>query len=205
MLDQLFNIVRNIGQRTVANNPEVPKEHTENIMADATGTIASGFQNVIAGGGFGSILDLFKRKNRNAQAGTGSGLLHNPIISMMIGYFISKLVGKYKMSPSAANNVAQEIIPGSVNKLVEQTNDPNDRETTLDRLVHSLTNGNGNTQSEELQVLLEREDKPVDSQQDGFHLKDMIGNLASKAQQMFQGPQKGTAGWSGLLKGLIHN
>ncbi|MBM3415135.1 MAG: hypothetical protein FJY20_01550 [Bacteroidetes bacterium] len=60
MLDQLFNIVKQFGQDTVVNNPEVPNEYNPEIMADATKTIASGFQNVRAGGGFQNILDLFK-------------------------------------------------------------------------------------------------------------------------------------------------
>jgi hypothetical protein len=201
MLDQLFNIVKNFGQRSVVNNPEVPKEHSQAIMADATGTIASGFQNVLAGGGFGNLLNLFKRKNTSG----GRGLLQNPIVSMMIGYFISKLVGKYRMTPTAASNVAHDLIPNSVGKLVDQTNDPNDRETTLDRLIKTLTGEkHANTNAEPLQDMLDNsEEQPTPEH--SSKLSDVISNLARKTQETFTGQAKGTSGWSGLLKQLIPN
>ena len=60
MLDQLFNLVKQFGQDTVIENPEIPNEQNEEVIADATKTIGSGFQNMMAGGGFESILDLFK-------------------------------------------------------------------------------------------------------------------------------------------------
>lgn len=67
MLDQLFNIVKQFGQDTVVNNPEVPNEQNQEVMADATKTIASGFQNIMAGGGFQNILDLFKAGEMQRQ------------------------------------------------------------------------------------------------------------------------------------------
>ena len=76
MLDQLFNIVKQFGQETVVNNPEVPNEYNQEVMADATSTIASGFQNVMAGGGFQNILDLFKDGGGAEGDGEGGGLGH---------------------------------------------------------------------------------------------------------------------------------
>ena len=42
MLDQLFNIVKNFGKRAVVDNPEIPSQYHEPVLADATKTIASG-------------------------------------------------------------------------------------------------------------------------------------------------------------------
>ena len=214
MLDQLFNIVKQFGQDYVVNNPEVPNEHNQEVMADATKTIASGFQNVLAGGGFQNILDLFKG-NTNAGAGSGGsgigGLLKNPIVTMMVGYFISKLVSKYRMSPSSASNVANSLIPNALNGLISQTQDPNNPNVTLDNLIGSLTGGGGNSQSGGggmLQDLLDRftgggnSGNNGNSSGGGFDLQDIIGNLTQKAQNSFQNEQSG-GGLLDLIKGFM--
>lgn len=218
MLDQLFNIVKQFGQKSVVNNPEVPNEHNQAVLADATKTIASGFQNVLAGGGFGNILDLFRRKKTTQNSAKG-GLLKNPIISMMIGYFISKLVGKYKMKPAAASNVANDLIPNSVNDLVEKTNDPDNAKATLDNLVNSLTGGPvkakapvNEDRDSPLQNLLDsltgKDDDDLENgvEKRGFNLRDIIGNLTNKAQHTFQEQQQGgRPGIMDMIKGLMTN
>jgi hypothetical protein len=135
MLDKIFDIVKQFGQDSVVNNPDVPNEQNQEVMADATKTIASGFQNIVAGGGFENILDLFKgggNAGSNTSGGGIGGLLKNPIVSMMVGYFISKLVGKYKMSPASASNVANSLIPNALNGLISETKDPANPGFTLD-------------------------------------------------------------------------
>lgn len=217
MLDQLFNIVKQFGQKTVVENPEVPNEYNEDIMADATKTIGSGFQNIMAGGGFENILDLFKGGGKSAATNSGGGiggLLKNPIVSMMVGYFISKLVGKYKMSPAAANNVASNLIPSSLDNLIQRTNDPNDKGATLDRLIGSLVGNGGKEQQEEesgggssLQNLLEQftgGGGSGNSGGSGFDIQSIIGNLTKKAQTNFQGKEQGGGGGlMDLIKGFI--
>jgi len=211
MLEQLFNIVKQFGQDSVINNPEVPNENNNEVLADATKTIASGLQNVMAGGGFQNILDLFKGGGNSgassSQGGLG-GLLKNPIVTMMIGYFISKLVGKYKMNPSSASNVANSLIPNALNGLINQTNDPNNPNFTLDNLVGSLT-GDGDEQSSGggsmLQNLLEKFTGGANggSSGGGFNIQDIIGNLTKKAQNKFQDQQSGGGGLMDLIKGFI--
>ncbi len=211
MLIQLFNIVKQFGKETVTENPEVPNEFNQDVMVDATKTIASGFQNVLAGGGFQNILDLFKGNTAVAgsQSSGISGLLKNPIVTMMIGYFISKLVGKYKMSPSAASNVANNLIPSSISNLIQQTNDPNNEQATLDNLVNSLLNPSGSGQQVasasnsgfSLQDLLDQvtgNSNNNSSGAGGFDLQDLIGNLTKKAQNNFQDPQNNSGG--GLME-----
>ena len=212
MLDQLFNIVKQFGQETVVENPEVPNEHNQDVMADATQTIASGFQNVMAGGGFQNILDLFK----GGGGGSGvSGLLKNPMVTMMVGYFISKLVGKYKMSPSSASNIANSLIPNSINNLIQQTNDPGNDQATMDNLVGALVGKQAFVNQEQpessggfsLQNLLEQftgaGGNNAGTGGGGFDLQDIIGNLTRKAQNNFQDQSSGGGGLMDLIKGFI--
>lgn len=217
MLDQLFNIVKQFGQDAVVNNPEVPNEHNQDVMADATKTIASGFQNVLAGGGFQNILDLFKGGGNAGASSSGvgiGGLLKNPMVTMMIGYFISKLVSKYKMNPSSASNVANSLIPNALNGLITETNDSNNPRATLDGLINSLTGGGDDQQSSSsggggmLQNLLDKftggGGVGGNGGGGGFDIQDIIGNLTKKAQNKFQDQQSGGGGGiMDLIKGFM--
>lgn len=217
MLDQLFNIVKQFGQDAVVNNPDVPEEHNNDVMADATKTITSGFQNIVAGGGFQNILDLFKGGGNtgggSSAAGGIGGLLKNPIVSMMVGYFISKLVGKYKMSPSSASNVANSLIPNALNGIITETNNPNNTGFTLDGLIGSLTGGGGKSQEggnggSSLQNLLEQFTGGGNSGSSGggggFDIQSIIGSLTQKAQNSFQDQQPGGGGGIlDLIKGFM--
>jgi hypothetical protein len=216
MLDKIFDIVKQFGQDAVVNNPDVPNEQNQEVMADATKTIASGFQNIMAGGGFQNILDLFKgggnTSNSNAGGGIG-GLLKNPIVTMMVGYFINKLVSKYRMSPSSASNVASSLIPNALSGLINQTNDPSNPGFTLDGLIGSLTGGgqaqeSGNAGGSPLQNLLEQftggGNGGSSSGGGGFDIQSLIGSLTKKAQNNFQDQQSsGGGGLMDLIKGFI--
>lgn len=210
MLDQLLNIVKQFGQDTVVNNPEVPNAQNDEVMADATKTIASGFQNVIAGGGFQNILDLFR-----GGSGTG-GIMKNPMVTMMIGHFISKLVGKYNLSPSSASQIANNLIPDSISSLVSQTNDPANPSATLDNFVGALVGKQAYVQPEEekvtpggfsLQDLLDKftggQNSSAGQGGGGFDLQDLIGNLTRNAQDQFKGQQSGGGGLMDLIKGFM--
>ena len=210
MLEQIFNIVKQLGQKSVVDNPEVPNEHNQEVLAEATNTIAGGFQNVIAGGGLQNVLDLFKRggnNNKTASGGLG-GLLKNPIVTMMVGYFISKLVNKFKMNPSSASNVASNLIPGSINNLIEQTNDPANEKVTMDGVVNSVI---GKEQQEAqnaspLQDLLDKFMGGGDNGSNGnggFNLQDLIGNFTQKARNNIGNKQQGGGGLMDMIQGFL--
>lgn len=212
MLDQLFNIVKQFGQDAVVNNTDIPNTDNNEVMADATHTITSGLKNVLAGGGFENILDLFKGGGGTA-AGSGGGvggLLKNPIVTMMIGYFISKLVSKYKMSPTSASNVANSLIPNALNGIISETNNPDNPGFTLDGLIGSLTGGGAQSQtqggSDILQNLLDSftgGNTNTSGGGAGFDLQDIIGSLTKKAQNSFQDEQAGQGGGGGGLLDMI--
>lgn len=212
MLEQIVNLVKQFGQDTVVNNPEVPNEYNQEVLADASSTITNGFQNILAGGGFENILDLFKGRGGNTgNSGGGIGsLLKNPIVTMMVGYFISKLVNKYKMSPSSASNLANNLIPNALSGLITQTNDPNNPNATLDNLVNSLTGGNDQVQESNqggfsLQNLLEQFTGGGSGAGNagGFDIQSLIGNLSQKAQSGFQNRQQ-SGGLMDMIKGFLN-
>jgi hypothetical protein len=126
---------------------------------------------------------------------------------MMIGYFISKLVSKYKMSPAAASNVANTVIPNSLNGLIQKTRDPNENQFTLDNLVNSLTGGGTDsapTGGGGLQEILEQFTGGGNGNGNGSGLQDIISRVTQRAQQgMENREQAGGGGIMDMLKGLL--
>jgi len=203
MLEQLFDIVKKFGKDSVVENPDVPNEYNNDVMADATKTITSGFQNVVAGGGFQNILDLFRGGGNTGGGGIG-GLVKNPMVSMMIGYFISKLVSKYRMSPAAASNVANNLIPNSLQGIIAETNNPDNPGFTLDGLIGSVTGGQAGGGSS-LQNLLDQFSGGTDTGAGGgFNIQELVGGLTRKAQDNFNNQQEsGSGGLVDLIRGFF--
>jgi hypothetical protein len=133
MLKELFNLVQGLSKETVSGNPAVPNEHNNEVVAEATNTIASGLRNVVAGGGVQSILHMF------GGDGSKKSLLNNPIVSMMMGHFAGKLMNKFGLDNNQANNLSGNLIPDVLSNLINKTNDPNDSGFSLEKLLGSIT------------------------------------------------------------------
>ncbi len=157
MLEELFNLVKQAAQDKVINNPEVPNDKNNEIVGEATDTVASGLRNIVAGGGAESVLSLFGNKNLSLDS-----LKSNPIVSMMIGYFTNKLMNKHNMSGDQASNIAGSIIPDALKGLANKIHDPSAGGFSLDGLLKSITGG----KSEEV------------AQQHGGGLQDILGKLS---------------------------
>ena len=121
MLDNLFDLVKGFAGDAVVNNPDVPNEHNDAVVAEATNTVAGGLQNMVAGGGLQNIISMFSGGGQQQQG--GSGILSNPIVSMMIGHFASKLMSKFGLGTSQASSVANSLIPNVISSLINKTND----------------------------------------------------------------------------------
>lgn len=210
MLDQLFNLVKQFSGETVVNNPEVPNEKNTEVMAEATHTIAGGLQNILSGGGLQSILSLFGGGGNSNSGASSSGLMKNPIVNMMIGHFMNKLMGKFGIQSGAASNIATSLIPNVLNGLISKTNDPNDNSFDINGIIRSLTGGNapvaqtsGGGGGFDLSGLIGKftGDKDGDGDSD---FQDILKSVTGGAQQQQAAQtQGGGGGLMDMLKGLI--
>lgn len=133
MLKEIFELVRGSATETVIQNPAVPDAQNDEVVAEATNTVASGLRNIVAGGGVQSLLGLF-------GSGTDKkSLLGNPIVAMMMGHFAGKLMNKFNMDPTQANQLSGSLIPGVLGSLIGKTNDPNEPAFSLEKLLASIT------------------------------------------------------------------
>jgi hypothetical protein len=182
MLKELFDLVKGEATDTVINNPDVPNQYNNDVVAEATNTVASGLRNLVAGGGVQNLLSLFGGGNTNKKS-----LLSNPIVSMMMGHFASKLMNKFRMGTNEANNLSGHLIPNVLGTLINKTNDPNDSAFSLEKLLASITGGKSNevaSQSGGIGGLLNQFNGNGHSNGDGF--LDIVKDLAGGAQEQQQ-------------------
>jgi hypothetical protein len=215
MLEQISELVKQYGQETVVNNPDVPNEENNAVLAEATNTITGGMQNMLAGGGLQDIISIFTGGGNNNQSNTQStgigGLLKSPVVSMMVGHLISKLVGKFNMSPEKASSISNNLIPNVLNGLVNKTrsNDPSDDAFDLNDLIGSLTGGNAATSESStggfnFQGLVDQFTKGAGNGNSGqFNLQDIISQVTQGAQQNQAQQAKGGSGIADMIKGFF--
>ena len=176
----------------------MPNEHNDEVIAEATNTVASGLRNMVAGGGLQSLLSLFGGSGTDKKS-----LLSNPIVSMMMGHFAGKLMNKFQLNNSQANSLSGNLIPGVLGNLINKTNDANDSGFSLEKLIGSITGntsgeteGNQNTGSGGLGDLLKQ--FTGGQQESGGGLMDIVKDLAMGAQQQQQ--KNGGGGLLDLIK-----
>lgn len=210
MLEELFNLVKGTATDSVINNPDVPNEQNNEVVAEATNTVASGLRNMVAGGGLQNIISMFT--NNNQQGGDGkSGLLSNPIVNMMIGHFAGKLMSKFNLGGNQANSVASNLIPSVISNLISKTNDPNNSTFSLEGLLNSITGGKtaevvqeqqaGGNSGFNFQDLIGQFTGGGGQSGGGGGLMDIVSKLAGGAQNQQQ--QNGGGGLMDLIKGFI--
>ena len=131
--------------------------------------------------------------------------MSNPIVNMMVGHLAGKLMSKYNMGSSQANNVSSSLVPEIINGLVHKTNDPNNNAFSLDSLLNSITGGKAAEVASQaapasgggLSDLL----GSLSGGSGGGGLMDIVSKLAGGAQEQQQ--KNGGGGLMDLIKGFI--
>jgi hypothetical protein len=213
MLEQITELVKQYGKEAVIDNPDIPNEENNAVLAEATSTITGGMQNMLAGGGLLDIISMFTggKRGQNAQSDGIGGLLKNPLVVMMIGHLISKLVTKFKMNPAQASRVSNSLIPNVLSELVNRINStaPPDSNFDFNDLIGSLAGGNSTMPSAggiNLNEVLERLTKGGndDNGENGFDLRDIISQVTHGAQQKQEQQARGNESMSDLLEGFFN-
>jgi hypothetical protein len=200
MLDQLLNLITNQGQQHVVQNTEVPNEYNNQVMAEAGSSIFNGLQGLLANGGLTQLLQLFNSGRQSAGGGSNTlALLNSPIVQNIVQSFIGRLTNQYNMSPAAAQNVGNALIPNVLSGLIQRVNDPNDSSVDFNSVMQSLTGGQLNTTNFG-DVYNRIGQNSLDRDGDGdVDLQDIIGSVSSAAQTQ----QAGSGGIMDLISGYL--
>jgi hypothetical protein len=217
MLEQLIGLVKQFAGDAIVKNPVIPNERNEEAMAEASNTVVGGLQNILAGGGLQSIMSLFSGGNKSGTA----GLMQNPIVNMMAGHFMKKLMSKFGINGGAASSIATSLIPSVLNGLISKTQDPNDKSIDMNSIIRSLTGGNTPVAESQqtsggggfdFQDLLKKFTGGGGSNSGGgasggFNIADIISKVTSGAQQHqeteVQQKKDGDGGIMDLIKGFL--
>ena len=201
MLEELFSLIKEQGTNTVINNPAIPNEQNNAVLADATHSVASELQGVLSGGGLQSVLSLFSNGNNNSG---GSSLLNNPIVSNIISNFTNKLTTNHGIAPDQAGGIANNLIPSVLSNLISKTNDPTNSSFDIGSIISSLTGGaqNGGGGFDISSLVSKFTSGSLDANNDGHvGLDDIISKVSGGAQQ--QQSQNGSGGLMDVIKGFM--
>lgn len=202
MLKNLFNLIKEHGTDAVINNPAIPNEQNNAVLADATHSVADELQGALAVGGLQSILSLFSSGENHSG---GNELLNNPIVSNIISSFTNKLTSNHGIGADQASGVANNLIPGVISSLINKTNDPNNSSFDIGSIINSLSGGGGaqNGGGFDIASFVNKfTSGGLDANNDGHvGLDDLISKVTGGAQQ--QQTQNAGGGLMDIIKGFI--
>ena len=189
MLENLLELVKQHAGEAIVNNPAIPNEQNDAVIQETTQSITGGLQNMLASGGITDVLNMFR--------GHGS----SSVTQHISGGVIQNLMNKFGLNQSAASGIAGSLVPGILQNLVNQTNDPGNSSFDIQGIFNSLSGGR--TQGIDVQGLLSKVtqggglDKDGDGDVDLHDLTAMFSG-GGGAQQ-----QAGGGGILDNLKGLL--
>lgn len=103
MFDQIMELVRQHGQQAVVANPAVPDEHNEDVMKEASATVAEGIQERYQQGGPGAVQQLLE--------GAQSGNADHPEVQQLSSRFAGNIASKFGIPANAAHAIGASLIP----------------------------------------------------------------------------------------------
>lgn len=133
MLENLLKLVTENAQDAVVNNPDVPNEQNDAVIEHATSGIMDGIKQQISAGNLSDVLKLI--------GGQGGDVASNPVVNGISGNIISSLMSKFGLNQGAAANVVSNLLPTVIQKLVSQTNDPNNPSFDINGIFNQLSGG----------------------------------------------------------------
>ena len=202
MLENLFNLIKDQAGDSVINNPVVPNEQNEAVVASATHSVAEELQGTLASGGLQNVLSLF---NSGSTSNAG-GLTNNPIVSNIISNFTQKLTSNHGIDSNKASGIAGSLIPGVISNLISKTNNPGDSSFDINNIIGSLSGGGsavpaGGGGFDFNNILSKIGGAGLDSDGDGkVELSDIVSKVTGGARQAQSG---GGGGLMDMIKGFV--
>lgn len=177
MLDKIINLVRENAGPAINNEPTIPPDKKEQAI-EATGTsIQEGIQHSLQKGNIKDLLNMFSGR---------ADVSNNPVTSEVNNSFQQQMTNKVGLSSSQAGGLASAIIPMILSKLVNRTNDPNDKSFDIQDIFNQLSGGK--TSGMDMGALLNKFKGGLDQDRDGdVDLNDLKGMFAGGGSSIFKG------------------
>jgi len=98
MWDQIAQLIQQHTQQAVIDNPAVPNEHNQNVIAEAKNVVTDALSGLAAQG----------RADEAAEAIQSAG---HPAAQLMQNDFANNIMQKYGINSQAASGIASSLIP----------------------------------------------------------------------------------------------
>jgi hypothetical protein len=135
MLENLINLVKENAGDAIINNPQVPNEQNDAVIAAAGQSVQGSMQNMLMQGKLQDLLSLFHNGADNAATNSSAQNISTDLVQ--------NLTEKFGFNQATSSGIASSLIPGLLQKLVSKTNDPSDNSFNLQGIIGSLTSGEG--------------------------------------------------------------
>ncbi len=132
MLDNLLNLVKQYAGEAIVNNPAVPNEKNEEVITEASSSIAGGLQGLLSQGGLKDVLKIF---------GGQDAVESSNVTNQISGGVVQNLMDKFGLDSRSAGSIAGSLVPSVLSSLVQRTNDSGDSSFDIQGLFNSLSGG----------------------------------------------------------------
>ncbi|MEO8583930.1 MAG: DUF937 domain-containing protein [Flavitalea sp.] len=186
MLQELINLVKEHAGSVINNNPAIPADKKEEAVQIAGSSVIDGLKNSLMSGNIKDVLKLFS----GGSAETAS----SPVTETVNNTLTENLSSKLGIPQAQAGGIASSIIPMILSKLVNKTNDPNDKSFDLQSMLNQFSGGK--TSGMDVGGIMSKLKGGLDRDGDGdVDLSDLTS--------MFGGGASGAGGLLDNVKGMF--
>ena len=153
MIENLNNLVQQNAGAVIINNAAIPNERNDEAVHEASTAIEESIKTSLAGGDVKEVANLFNS--------TGETVASNPVTQKATGNLIDRLQSRFGLDVQQSANIANNLIPTVLKRLVQKTADPNDKSFDLQKIFDEVSGGKTN----------------------GLNVKEMLGKIKGKMDQ----------------------
>jgi hypothetical protein len=133
MIENLNSLVKQNADATIINNTVIPNERNEEAVQEASTAIEDSLKTSLSGGNVKEVANLFD--------GAGENVTANPVTQQATGNFIDRLQSRFGLNVQQAANIANNLIPTVLKRLVQKTADPADKSFDLQKIFNEVSGG----------------------------------------------------------------
>lgn len=171
MIENLNSLVKQNADATIINNTAIPNERNEEAVQEASTAIEDSLKTSLSGGNVKEVANLFD--------GTGENVTANPVTQKATGNFMDRLQSRFGLNVSQAANIANNLIPTVLKRLVQKTADPADNSFNLQKIFNEVSGGK--TEGLDVKGMMTRFKASMDKDHDGdVDLQDLKAFFAGK-------------------------
>lgn len=171
MIENLNNLVKQNADATIINNTAIPNERNEEAVQEASTAIEDSLKTSLSGGNVKEVANLFD--------GTGDNVTANPVTQKATGNFMDRLQSRFGLNVQQAANIANNLIPTVLKRLVQKTADPADNSFNLQKIFNEVSGGK--TEGLDVKGMMTRFKASMDKDHDGdVDLQDLKAFFAGK-------------------------